>query len=457
MDSLAYYLGTLFYKFMHFIGAYSLTTNDVRPAGYIIFIIILGIFINFFADYFNNNQNNESSKEISNIDETNSNHSSKAATINFDESQKFYVNKTNSYISLVLLILILLGTMFLKNPSEDEFKKFLYSPKRIQKESEEYIKSLDRLEAIKLLSNILLNSNNMSGNLIISRTDYVFFSIYDVKTENDEPIYIPTISNKYVGIWGSFFSTDSNRNNITFNNVSDFETVSERDSPSSNNDTQNQNENILPEYYDGSFKQHTTRTEDNLTEVIEKDKPTYSATTCHGVVINPMMKIKCYYCNDPDDSDFSNDEESNHKKIGDEISLIGNIYVNNKTNQTAICQYRDYCYSGGKMINDNSAENYKLLNCSLKKLPSEPSKLDYVDKYIAILDPVKNSPNDLKFSSITDNLAALGMDLMSADNATLWYLRRPYSNCAMLVRDAMNGDEGAINNLLNSEKCGSYD
>jgi hypothetical protein len=90
----------------------------------------------------------------------------------------------------------------------------------------------------------------------------------------------------------------------------------------------------------------------------------------------------------------------------------------------------------------------------LRKQINNGDNLDFVDMYYAELDPTKNSPNDINHEKIDSQLQTAGVNHIDSGWATSWYQKRPYSNCAKLVKKVLNGDKSVINEI--EQKCGNF-
>jgi hypothetical protein len=326
--------------------------------------------------------------------------------------------KTKGFTGWIFIGLIV-SILAFTNPNEKDFKYEIVNK----------IQGSVKIEDSNPLEKLLIGIASYSIDSITERKNYIVFSIFEIDSSFLKIIQPDIPRLKFLGIAGQIIP------------LYEYQL---QESDNEYHDAKKSEQSFLSKYPD-----------DDLRVVEEKNKPKYSSNICNGIATKTLHKINCYYCNEPDDSDFEVDNENPYKiEQGEEISWISTVYVNNKTLESAVCRPRDNCYLGGKLINNNTAENFNLLNCNLRKQINNGDNLDFVDMYYAELDPTKNSPNDINHEKIDSQLQTAGVNHIDSGWATSWYQKRPYSNCAKLVKKVLNGDKSVINEI--EQKCGNF-
>jgi hypothetical protein len=326
--------------------------------------------------------------------------------------------KTKGFTGWIFIGLIV-SILAFTNPNENDFKYEIVNK----------IQGSVKIEDSNPLEKLLIGIASYSIDSITERKNYIVFSIFEIDSSFLKIIQPDIPRLKFLGIAGQIIP------------LYEYQL---QESDNEYHDEKKSEQSFLSKYPD-----------DDLRVVEEKNKPEHSSSLCNGIATKTLHKINCYYCNEPDDSDFEVDNENPYKiEQGEEISWISTVYVNNKTLESAVCRPRDNCYLGGKLINNNTAENFNLLNCNLRKQINNGDNLDFVDMYYAELDPTKNSPNDINHGKIDSQLQTAGVNHIDSGWATIWYQKRPYSNCAKLVKKVLNGDKSVINEI--EQKCGNF-
>jgi hypothetical protein len=102
-----------------------------------------------------------------------------------------------------------------------------------------------------------------------------------------------------------------------------------------------------------------------------------------------------------------------------------------------------YCYPASAL---------RLTNC---RIGHNRDRFEDEDSYG--LDVVRSavSPHQLKIDDVDNRMLELGLCSACAGNAAYFYVNRPASRCAQIVRNALENDPGAISALRDSDSLAS--
>jgi hypothetical protein len=121
-------------------------------------------------------------------------------------------------------------------------------------------------------------------------------------------------------------------------------------------------------------------------------------------------------------------------------TAVTQLWKNIATGDTFFCSHGGSCYPTHVRIRGVRVEALRLENCTVG---AEVSR-DQEDILYAIeVDRSRNSPQELRFDDIENQLIEFGACTACADNATQHYLQRPTGQCGTLVRRALEGDREA--------------
>jgi hypothetical protein len=123
-------------------------------------------------------------------------------------------------------------------------------------------------------------------------------------------------------------------------------------------------------------------------------------------------------------------------KSGDRIDAITQYRVNKKSRITSFCSHGGGCYP---------ATALRLTNCKVNKgKPDDDGEEIY---YGLTLIRSRVPPAALRQNDVELKLLEMGMCNSCADNAAAFYVKRPRSRCASLVRQALEGSPSAMAKL----------
>jgi len=92
------------------------------------------------------------------------------------------------------------------------------------------------------------------------------------------------------------------------------------------------------------------------------------------------------------------------------------------------------------------ADHVKILNCTLRKIKTEP----YFD---LILRDTPENAHEILYQSIMNKLVDAGLDYANACNAASTYLEQPRKACSLMIKRALDGDPAAITIIRKTGIC----
>lgn len=110
------------------------------------------------------------------------------------------------------------------------------------------------------------------------------------------------------------------------------------------------------------------------------------------------------------------------------------------------CQHGGYYYSETITIDGKQEKSLKLTNCRIDKIESEDADTQY---WSLSIDRDAVSADTLRYADVDRKLSDMGMCNACADNAAQFYIHKPESKCAKLVRSALEGNPDATQALVN--------
>ncbi|MDB5978356.1 MAG: hypothetical protein JWR07_5116 [Nevskia sp.] len=127
-------------------------------------------------------------------------------------------------------------------------------------------------------------------------------------------------------------------------------------------------------------------------------------------------------------------------KSGEVDEAVTQYQVDKRTGAGSFCSHGGYCYPRylqGKEV-------LQLQNCRIGKKFDD---MDGMELYAIVLDRSKNSAEDLQYNDVDNSLLRMGMCSACASNAAMFYLRKPQSQCGLLVKNALEGNPQAQQTL----------
>lgn len=133
-------------------------------------------------------------------------------------------------------------------------------------------------------------------------------------------------------------------------------------------------------------------------------------------------------------------------KKGSYLEPVTTYKVGKDTNDSWFCSH-SLCYLTHLYRKGKKSEALRLINCRIGSVLS-----DGINDVTYYLDPIreKNSEDDLRRFDIINRLLNIGLCEACADNAVNFYLNKPSSDCAKLVRQVLEGNPTAIATLTDS-------
>jgi hypothetical protein len=136
---------------------------------------------------------------------------------------------------------------------------------------------------------------------------------------------------------------------------------------------------------------------------------------------------------------------------GEVDDAVTQYQVDKRTGQGSFCSHGGSCY----LRYVQGKEVLRLQNCKIGKKFGE---FGDVELYAIVLDRSKNSAEDLQYNDVDNSLLRIGMCSACASNAALYYLRKPQSQCGLLVKSALEGNPQAQQALNeNPDYCTWHD
>jgi hypothetical protein len=133
---------------------------------------------------------------------------------------------------------------------------------------------------------------------------------------------------------------------------------------------------------------------------------------------------------------------------GSYLEPVTTYKVDKGTNDSWFCSH-SLCYLTHLYRKGKKSEALRLINCRIGNVLS-----DGINDVTYYLDPIreKNSEDDLRRFDVINRLLDIGLCEVCADNAVNFYLKKPSSDCAKLVRQALEGNPTAIVKLTDSSQ-----
>lgn len=158
------------------------------------------------------------------------------------------------------------------------------------------------------------------------------------------------------------------------------------------------------------------------------------ADMCRAVALRDVMPV-------------GTDNPNDVLKRGEYITAITQYIVNKETGDTTLCGHGTSCYPIYIIIEGKKIEALQLTNCKVGKLYDPDSSDEEEIVYSVEMDRSKNSPHDLLLDDIDDKLIEMELGYANAANLAAYYVDKPNSQCGKLVKQALDGDSKAIDQL----------
>lgn len=130
---------------------------------------------------------------------------------------------------------------------------------------------------------------------------------------------------------------------------------------------------------------------------------------------------------------------------GEYDTSVTQYTVDKKTGTTAFCSHGGYCYPTHIVVGGKKVEALRLTNCKINRSQHD----DIGDEVIYGLDVIRSrvSLAELRRDDLENRLVEMGLCSACAGNVAEVYLKRPRSRCAMLTKQALEGNPAAIKTL----------
>ena len=131
-------------------------------------------------------------------------------------------------------------------------------------------------------------------------------------------------------------------------------------------------------------------------------------------------------------------------QTGEALTAITQYRIEKATGIPSLCSHGGYCYPTQVDVGGLRLEAMRLLNCSIR------GRTEGDDEYLYYgLKPVRAAvaQPEQDYDDLTNRLSELGLCSSCSDNVAQHLLRKPASKCAQLARNALNGNNAAINKL----------
>lgn len=92
------------------------------------------------------------------------------------------------------------------------------------------------------------------------------------------------------------------------------------------------------------------------------------------------------------------------------------------------------------------ADHVKILNCSRRRIASEPY-------FELILDDTPKNASEILYQRITQKLVDAGLDYANGGNAARTYLTQPRKACSLMIKRALDGDAAAVEVIRKTGIC----
>jgi hypothetical protein len=124
-------------------------------------------------------------------------------------------------------------------------------------------------------------------------------------------------------------------------------------------------------------------------------------------------------------------------------TAITGYHVNRQTGERTFCSHGGSCYP---------TESLRLTNC---KVGAHYETYDNEDIYDVDVIRSAVSPRQLKMDDVDNRMLELGLCSACAGNAAYFYVNRPASNCARIIREALENNPNAIRALKENDGLAS--
>lgn len=131
-------------------------------------------------------------------------------------------------------------------------------------------------------------------------------------------------------------------------------------------------------------------------------------------------------------------------QTGEALTAVTQYRIEKETGIPSLCSHGGYCYPTQVDVGGLRIEAMRLLNCSVLGRTEADGEYIYYG-----LKPVRSAVSrpEQTYDALTNQLGELGLCSSCADNVAQYLLQKPASKCAQLARNALNGNQGAIDKL----------
>jgi hypothetical protein len=119
-----------------------------------------------------------------------------------------------------------------------------------------------------------------------------------------------------------------------------------------------------------------------------------------------------------------------------------------RTGQPSFCSHGGYCYPARIQVGGDQLESLRLTNCRMSETPETSFDEGYV---VYSVEPIRARIPEAQLQRDDLENAFLRMGLCSAcaDNVAQYYVSQPNSTCALLAKNALEGNPDSMQALVN--------
>lgn len=132
-------------------------------------------------------------------------------------------------------------------------------------------------------------------------------------------------------------------------------------------------------------------------------------------------------------------------QAGQSEDFITQYVVDDKGGVASFCEHGGFCYPRYLRQGGRRVEALELRNCRIDPKGTDEDGQTFHE---LIIDRSQFSKQDLRYSDVRDTLSEMGLCSACADNAADFYVNKPGSECAHLVKGALEGNPNARSELL---------
>jgi hypothetical protein len=161
--------------------------------------------------------------------------------------------------------------------------------------------------------------------------------------------------------------------------------------------------------------------------------PLHAADICEAVALRAVAALE---------------DASSFLRPGEMDGAVTQYRVNKKTGEDSLCSHGGYCYPVHVIENGQKVEVLRLTNCKI----GTRVVFDDPDDVLYAVDVIRSavSPESLKIDDVDNRLLELVLCSACAGNAAYNYVTKPYSQCAQIAKEALEGNPDAVSALNNN-------